>query len=345
MSKKQVYLNVTATISFIQHEIVKLIKRFKFEELETSIMPIFPEVSWNNIRSELVKTHSKFTSANVAQLIKIAMIEAKLDLKVLRDRWSTLQLIDTSWHSKRKVWCGYSLIGSNKSTNYFISRKVQSQIQNYFNCSNMKVTVKVNTHNGITYACVIDDSRGIKKRRSYFFALFMDQKYIFCPKGNFLSAVLNGIVKSLGYKNCKRFKLMGRDLESLNRLCWQKKEGAISSENINQTLMYKDVSPERRKTGVDFTQQKHRKRYMEKCFGEDPPTLELLVINGPSMPVKSASTKLPNENIRATWEFRSHNIATYLTKLIERRILITPVPYYISNLMILGKNELTLQRD
>ncbi|CAK9794695.1 hypothetical protein ANTPLA_LOCUS78 [Anthophora plagiata] len=209
MSKKQVYLNVTATIAFIQHEIVKLIKRFKFEELETSIMPIFPEVSWNNIRSELVKTHNKFTTANVAQLIKIAMIEANLDVKVVL----------------------------------------------------------------------------------------------------------------------------------------AKKEGAISSENINQSLMYKDISPERRKTGVDFTQQKHRKRYMEKCFGEDPPTLELLVINGPSMPVKSTSTNLPNENIRATWEFRSHNIATYLTKLIERRILITPVPYYISNLMILGKNELTLQRD
>ncbi|CAK9794693.1 hypothetical protein ANTPLA_LOCUS78 [Anthophora plagiata] len=310
-----------ATIAFIQHEIVKLIKRFKFEELETSIMPIFPEVSWNNIRSELVKTHNKFTTANVAQLIKIAMIEANLDVKVLRDRWSTLQLIDTSWHSKRKVWCGYSLIGSNKSTNYFISRKMQSQIQNYFNCISMKVTVKLNTHNGITYACVIDESRGIKKRKSYFFALFMNQKYIFCPKRNVLPAILNGIV------------------------VLAKKEGAISSENINQSLMYKDISPERRKTGVDFTQQKHRKRYMEKCFGEDPPTLELLVINGPSMPVKSTSTNLPNENIRATWEFRSHNIATYLTKLIERRILITPVPYYISNLMILGKNELTLQRD
>lgn len=43
------------------------------------------------------------------------------------------------------------------------------------------------------------------------------------------------------------------------------------------------------------------------------------------------------------WEFRSHNIPECLAKLIERRVLVTPVPYYISNLMVLGKNEITLQ--
>lgn len=43
------------------------------------------------------------------------------------------------------------------------------------------------------------------------------------------------------------------------------------------------------------------------------------------------------------WKFRSRNITDFLVNLIERRILVTPVPDYITNLMTLGKNELTLQ--
>lgn len=57
-----------------------------------------------------------------------------------------------------------------------------------------------------------------------------------------------------------------------------------------------------RPTGTDFTQHKQRKKFAEMCFGDDPPTLELLVINGPSIPLiqKDVSLKLPDESIRAT---------------------------------------------
>lgn len=53
--------------------IVNVIKRFKFEDLESSIMPIFPELSWNDVRSKLVKNHKNFTSVNVAQIVKIVI--------------------------------------------------------------------------------------------------------------------------------------------------------------------------------------------------------------------------------------------------------------------------------
>lgn len=43
-----------------------------------------------------------------------------------------------------------------------------------------------------------------------------------------------------------------------------------------------------------------------------------------------------------SWEFRSHNIARFLTNLIEKRVVPLPLPDYVSNLMTLGKNELTL---
>lgn len=53
--------------------IVNVIKRFKFEDLESSVMPIFPELSWTDVRSKLVKNHKNFTSVNVAQIVKIVI--------------------------------------------------------------------------------------------------------------------------------------------------------------------------------------------------------------------------------------------------------------------------------
>ncbi|OAD52040.1 hypothetical protein WN48_03332, partial [Eufriesea mexicana] len=233
----------------VQQKIINIIKRFKFEDLELSVMPIFPETSWANIRSNLVKYNEKFSSSNVAQLIKIA------------------------------------------------------------------ITVS--------------------------------QKYFFSTNKNVSFNILDGIAKSLGFEGSKRFKLMGKDIKSLSELCWRKKEGTINYKNINKNLVFKDGAPDRKETGISFTQQKQRRRYAEKCFGDNPPTLEVLVINRPgiSLSQKDVTIKLPNENIHVTWEFRSRNIATCLTKLIERRILNPPVPYYISNLMMLGKNEFTLQNN
>lgn len=333
-------------------ELCNIIKKFKFEELESAVIPHFPETSWAKIRSELVKQHCHFTTANAIPLIKIAITAAKVSENNLRNRLLTLQLIDISWHNNRRTWYGYALVGPNKSTNYLIHRTIQNDIQQHFHAMDIKMDVKVHMHDDIMYVS-LKENRGKGRRKKNqsqaptFFALFIDQKYFFCSKKNVPSDLLEGIIKNMGYMSSKKLNLMGKDLKSLSKLCWKKKEGALSSENINKSLIYRDGSPDRKSTGTDFTQHKQRKKYAEMCFGDDPPTLELLVINGPSIPLiqKDVSLKLPNKSMRATWEFRSRNICICLTKLIERRILVTPVPYYISNLMMLGKNKFTLANN
>ncbi|XP_043524381.1 uncharacterized protein LOC122536242 isoform X2 [Frieseomelitta varia] len=341
---------IRATLTSVQQEIINIIKRFKFEELELSIMPIFPEISWDNVRSELIKHHKNFTSANVGQVIKMIITQKGLKEKILTDRLLSLHLIDISWHSNKKMWYGYTLTGSNKSANYLINREIQNNMIDNLNSLNIKINLKIYTHNNITYVSLVETKRNKKNKvqhTMFFCALFMGQKYFFSTKKNIPSDILNAITRSLGYEDVKRLKVMGRDLKSLSVLCWKRKEGAMNAQNINKTLIYEDDTPDRKKTGVDFTQQKQRKKYARACFGDNPPILEVVVVNGPTRPIshEDISKKLPNINIQATWEFRSQNIAAFLSKLIERRILVTPVPHYISNLMILGKNELTLKSD
>lgn len=74
MSKQKCFFfNTLATNAAILQQIVVMIKRFKFEEMESTVMPVFPEVSWSNIKTEFIRSHKKFTPTNTALFIKIAI--------------------------------------------------------------------------------------------------------------------------------------------------------------------------------------------------------------------------------------------------------------------------------
>lgn len=45
------------------------IQKFKFEELESTVLPEFPEITWNQIRAYLIKNHESFTTVNVLKII------------------------------------------------------------------------------------------------------------------------------------------------------------------------------------------------------------------------------------------------------------------------------------
>jgi len=70
-------LNVAASTLVVKRHLANVIKRFKFEELESAVMPIFPEISWARVRSKLVKNHKNFTIANV-----VRVIEDVLDVRI-----------------------------------------------------------------------------------------------------------------------------------------------------------------------------------------------------------------------------------------------------------------------
>ncbi|XP_076295407.1 uncharacterized protein LOC143216338 isoform X2 [Lasioglossum baleicum] len=336
----------------MEKDIVRIIRRFKFEELELAVMPVFPEVSWNKIKSELIKYHNAFTTTNAAQFIKIAITNSNIKQKDLKDRLSMLQLIDISWHSHRKKWYGHLLQGSGKPINYFKQKAIQVYMEEYFDSLNVKVDVKLYTHNSTTYIFLSPDKSKRKKEKilrdlPVLFAIFVGQKYFFTSKKNVSSDILQAIVTSTGFHKSKQMNLMGKNLKSLCKMFRKRKEGVLNSENIHNIVEYNDADPVRKATGIDFTQRKQRKKYAEECFGDKPATMELLVVNGSSKILISEdeSTELLNELMKTTWEYHSPNIAALLTKLIEQRILVTPVPYYISNLMVLGKNEFTISNN
>lgn len=334
----------------VKQRIATVIKKFHFDELESSVMTAFPEISWADLKAGLVKHRKSFTSTNAAQIFEILITEANIRETVLINRLTTLQLIDTSWHSNKKIWYGYRYTNSNRSPIYLTTREILSDMEDYFASLNITIDVRINVHNDITYISLIEKRSNKKRRKEQFMrpiyvAIFMGQTYFFSTNRYLSSDILSAIARTMGFNNSKRFMLSGRDLPSLSQLCWNKRKGAMELEHVLKDLTYVENEPVIRDTGVNFTQQKARQDFAKRCFTNNPPKLEILVIKGPNVPFthEYVSIELPDTQIRARWEFRSHNVAKFLSKLIERRIIDTPVPNYISNLLTLGTNELTLE--
>lgn len=334
----------------IKHQLITVIKRFKFDEIECSVMPIFPEISWSDVKSKLIKKHKKFTVYNVAFLIGQILDDINLNEKELDNRLTRLEVTDISRHNKRKIWYGYKLTGTDSSLNYLERRQIEENIKEEFHSNKINVDVKAAIHDNITFVNIKEKKK--TRRKVYYtmpisFALFAGHKYFFCSKKNISHNFAQSMAVALGYNDSKRIKLMGKDLRSLIRLLWNKQQNTLHSEDIPEPLIYESADPIISNNGIDYTQNKQRKSYAEKCFRKNPPTLELLVINGleESILHETVASVLPGDSIHMNWEFHSHNITKFLTYLIEKRAVSLPLPDYISNFLTVGKNELTLKRD
>ncbi|XP_012529037.1 uncharacterized protein LOC105832531 [Monomorium pharaonis] len=343
----QFAVTIMASMLLVKRRLATLIKRFKFEELESAVMPIFPEISWTRVRSKLVKNHKNFTVVNALRVIEDVLEHVDLREKDLWDRLAMLEVIDISRHNKRKIWYGYELTGSNETAR-LEKRDVQESIKEEFYSNGLNMAVKATMYDNITFIYVKEEKKRRQSSVPTFFALFLGHKYFFCSRKIVPLDYIKVIAISLGYENSKRIKLMGKDLKSLIKLLWFKQQGTLHADYVSQPPVFQPSDPVISNNGVDYTQSNQRKKYAERCFGKDPPTLEVLVIKGPKESIQhdSVASKLPSENsILMNWEFRSRNIARFLTALIEKGAFKPQLPDYISDLMILGKNELRLQTD
>ncbi|XP_018351864.1 PREDICTED: uncharacterized protein LOC108754213 [Trachymyrmex septentrionalis] len=338
-----------SSATLIKRQLTNVINKFKFEELESAVIPVFPETSWARVRSKLIKNHKNFTVSNVVHVIRDILDNADLSLKDLHDRLTTLEVTDISRHSYRKIWYGYKLLELNRELRHLDRQEIQEDIKEEFHSKDLDVNIKAIMYDNIVFISVKEKKK--KKKVQHitptYFALFFEQKYFFCSKKNVSIDYIKVIASNLGYNNSKRIKLMGRDLKSLIKLLWIKHQNVLQAEGISQPPVYQPSEPVISNNGVDYTQSKQRKKYAEQCFGKDPPILEKLIIKGSEESIKhdSVASKLPNNTIRINWEFHSRNMGKFLTALIERRVFMPPLPEYISNFMIMGKNELTLQTE
>lgn len=133
----------------------------------------------------------------------------------------------------------------NKPTNYLGKREIEERVEEEFHAVGIDMNVKVVTYNDITFIHIKEKKQKRKLQRTMpiFFALFLGHNYFFCSKKNISHDFLKVIAITLGYKNSKRIKLMGKDLRSLIKLLWNKQQGVLHAEDLNHPPVYRTSDP------------------------------------------------------------------------------------------------------
>ncbi|KAL2712962.1 uncharacterized protein V1478_017553 [Vespula squamosa] len=332
-----------------KQRILNVLRRFKFEELEDAVLPVFPETSWNLVRSQLVVQHESFTTTKVAAILGKIINDTNVQEKELRQRLMRLELIDISRH-KRKHWFTYSVSGPNDEPLHIgtadFKRSVKEKLDRK-KLSSAKIEIDAIVFKGIMYLSIKNVKKNSLRVPANYFAIFLDQKYLFSSKKNAPQMFFDAITHTMGYNKHKSIDLKGKDLMSLIRLLRLRMQGALSASDIINRRTYHDAQPIVRllDTGVDYTQERQRRNFTENCFGVNPPTLDTLVVRGPSSSIsdREVASRLTDDIIQVGWEFRSEDVIMFLTTLFERGILLAPLPPYISDFMSMGRNMLTLE--
>ncbi|XP_011501793.1 PREDICTED: uncharacterized protein LOC105365350 [Ceratosolen solmsi marchali] len=329
----------------IKQEIGKVIKRFKFEELESAVLPVFPEFKWDKIKSKLVENHESFTTGHAIQIIDIFISKANLVNNVLKDRMTTLQVIDVSRHYNRKVWYGYEFLGNNDS-NSITLKEIENKIKYNLKAHKIHVNAQAVEYNGLTFLAIKEESRRKKIiTLPTYFSFLINENYFFCSKKGVSNEFLMAVTESLGYQNCKKIKLMGKDIHSLIKMLLSRKAATMEGRLLCQPLPFKRVPPALTTLGLDFTRHKQRKEYAIECYKNSAPIFEFLKVKSlhEKWKHKDAVEKLPNESIFIAIEFRSSDIIQFLKHLITQGILTLPLPCYAANILTLGRNDVMLK--
>lgn len=326
----------------------RVIARFKFDELEVAVLPSFPELTRKKLRSSLIKLHQNFTVSASVRVIMQSIKDAGIRDKELRDRLSTLELMEVSRHSSRRVWTCHEMRGAKSNYVFKSDVEIQERIFDAFKMNLKQMDVRVTSHDGITFVSVKDPkagSRGKKKVYPTFFAFVNGQKYFFTSKKSVTKEFLLVMSNGLGYTDFEPAKLSGRDLKSLTKLLSVKKQGAINNENILKPPVYTGSKPVVRRTGIDFTQSKQRGEFVDKVFGTNPPSTELLEVNAANQTWKCSELvpEMKDEPIEFRLEFHSHHIPGMIKQLVERRVMQPPLPVYAEDMLKIGKNETTVR--
>ncbi|OXU21211.1 hypothetical protein TSAR_010430, partial [Trichomalopsis sarcophagae] len=338
---RTVSLNVKSRIS-------NVIKKFKFEDLESAVLPCFPELSWEQIKAKLVKNHESLTTPHALRIIEEEIAKKKLSESILKTRLATLEVIDVSRHYKRKVWYTYEFKSRNENRDNpetMSLEEIEDKIMQSFDVYQMEMEVQAIEHEDIVFLSIKDKptKKKIKNILPTYFSLIMNENFFFCSKKLVMKNILMAVVEGMGYKNCKLVKLTGRDIPSLVQMLLTKKENGT----VKAPLPFRPAAPVSTSLGLDFTQHKQREEYVDKCFGENPPTFEVLKVK--SLDQKwideEAAEKLPDEVIFTGVEFRSQSIPNFLKNLVTQKVLTTPLPCYAANILQLGRNDFTVKEN
>ncbi|KAK6635696.1 hypothetical protein RUM44_000950 [Polyplax serrata] len=313
--------------------IKKILGRFKLKDLEEIINEFF-DVSVPHLRQGILAKKLTVNSSNLTQIL-LARIEKEWNTTDILMVAFELQLEHTIRHSSVYKWTANKLIGQSKDGEI---TNLPNLIKSTIRKSGRDAHIFVKKAHELLWISI--SMKNLKTvgiyERPHCIVLTLDGKYFFNKDLRSLS-MAEYFVTALGYDKSKPIKLSGRSLPSLVKLLHRSE----TADKINRPLYEKGELVETVE-GFDFTQAKSFYNYYDKCVdGED--------INLQSYTITSISPWLGDDTeVLRKLEFKSAitltgDVQTIIRQLPVASIVKPPIPNYLRNYSIKGRNVVSLK--
>lgn len=146
----------------------------------------------------------------------------------------------------KKTWYTFEMLKIKEKINFMTKSEVTTRIMEFFSEQNVSAEVYTANYDGFIFVAIKEKPKS-KQRKTVrlipiCFALILGQNHFFCSKKTVTNPYIRVISNSMGYGEYKRVQLFGRNLRSLFKLLWQKRQGAINTETM-EDVPYQDHKP------------------------------------------------------------------------------------------------------
>ncbi|RZF43875.1 hypothetical protein LSTR_LSTR007211 [Laodelphax striatellus] len=318
----------------LEEKLDKLLSKLKITKLINEFLPLFPSISWINVKKKLEKRKLplKCTGKIIVQALKDKNDETFGKIANRAFLLDTILKRTQKWNT----WLMYD----KKTTSTIIDlAKLEKQVMQSIRIEKLNADLYTLERDNIFYFMVkmrsLRKNRGVVLSQPSIFAVSKENlPYVFVMN-KLPSEKLKMFVTGNGYDSFKSYGLTGKSVDALISILKNK----CDPSDLPLEIPFK---PEIIKTSSSniYLQDKGRDNYASQHFDENTPCVEELVVKG--APEFQGKTNF-NGKFRTSMTIKSKNIAETMRLFAQIGIIQPPFPYYLQKCFKLGRNNLKLK--
>lgn len=312
-------------------KITMKMKKFNMNEIQQLLKILHLNLEWKDITNLMAECRLRITIANVVSI----MHQFLKDSESIEETYHRVLLVDAIYHQNTQWWT----VSIDKVNKKLLDKEIiRNNIQTILDKLNIKATTYVMKYNQLFW--VLININEMKKKQTclklnspYFFTIAPGKVFhVFYRPQNVDNRLLKAVIKSVGANKSKPYALSGKHIQSMVDMV----EDKTKTKRENQENILKLANNYK---------EKDVQEYVNQLFGNKIPVINKFTINVESDMSVFNNTDLNGEMSITKVELKSDNIINSVKDMMLSGILQPPYPDWVTQLPVLGKNYVKINKD
>ncbi|XP_069696711.1 uncharacterized protein [Periplaneta americana] len=333
------------------NKITTLLRKFHIEELKGSV---FPElmISWERVKQKLLDMQQLKMNKESIITVLTSLLRKQYsgDTPRLKEYVNKLTLLDLALHHHTHKWTAF-VMSKTGAAEYYSHITVQDNLETNFVRISKMMSVAVILHDEVCWMGLTEKvripGRGVTYKTPLTIGHFPGFPYLFAS-APVTKVTLDAVVKALGYEKAEDANFSGRNIRHV--LAFVMKANQKCASTAGEVLYgqkYKSGLYKQTPEGIDFTQEKYRKKYITEQLPKEETVQEFEVVTPSSNWLIEQSYPDLRDRLFGGMEvkFKSPDLVKMFKEGSEIGLFRASLPSYLSAMKKKGVNKITLTAD